>query len=80
MNEQLVERITLAMSAYADTLKPSSRDAPFIRSHRRDLSLMVITEIEKDHVIVPLAEMQKLSGLVESVLSNLGAASEDPKP
>jgi hypothetical protein len=29
---------------------------------------------------VPLAEMQKLRGLVESVLSNLGAASEEPKP
>ena len=80
MSEQLVERIMLVMSTYADTLKASSRDAPFIRSHRRDLSLMVIAEIEKDYVIVPLAEMQKLRGLVESVLSNLGAASEEPKP
>ena len=80
MSEQLVERIMIAMSAYADTLKASSRDAPFIRSHRGDLSLMVIAEIEKDHVILPLAEMQRLRGLVESVLSNPGAASEKPKP
>jgi hypothetical protein len=80
MSEQLAERIMLAMSTYADTLKASSRDAPFIRSHRRDLSLMVIAEIEKDYVIVPLAEMQSLRGLVESVLSNLGAPPQDPKP
>jgi hypothetical protein len=80
MSEQLVERIMLAMSTYADTLKASSRDAPFIRSHRRDLSLMVIAEIEKDHVIVPLAGMQRLRGLVESMISNLGAPPEEPKP
>ena len=80
MSEQLVERIMLAMSTYADTLKESSRDAPFIRSHRRDLSLMVIAEIEKDYVIVPLAEMRSLRGLVESVLSNLGAPLQEPKP
>jgi hypothetical protein len=80
MSEQLVERIMLAMSTYADTLKASSRDAPFIRSHRRDLSLMVIAEIEKDYVIVPLAEMRSLRGLVESVLSNLGAPLQKPKP
>jgi hypothetical protein len=80
MSEQLVERIMLAMSTYADTLKASSRDAPFIRSHRRDLSLMIIAEIEKDYVIVPLAEMQSLRGLVESVLSNLGAPLQEPKP
>jgi hypothetical protein len=59
MSEQLVERIMLAMSTYAGTLKASSRDAPFIRSHRRDLSLLAIAEIEKDHVIVPLAEMTR---------------------
>ena len=80
MSEQLVERIMLAMSTYANTLKTSSRDAPFIRSHRRDLSLMVIAEIEKDYVIVSLAEMRSLRGLVESVLSNLGAPLQKPKP
>jgi hypothetical protein len=41
---------------------------------------MVIAEIEKDYVIVPLAEMQSLRGLVESVLSNLGAPLQEPKP
>ena len=80
MSEQLVERIMLAMSTYADTLKASSRDAPFIRSHRRDLSLVVIAEIEKDHVIVPRADMQRLPGVIESVLSNLGAPPQEPKP
>ena len=59
MSEQLVERIMLAMSTYVGTLKASSRDTPFIRSHRRDLSLLAIAEIEKDHVIVPLAEMTR---------------------
>ena len=73
MSEQLVERIMLAMSTYADTLKASSRDAPFIRSHRRNLSLVVIAEIERGHVIVPRADMQILRGVIESVLSNLGA-------
>jgi hypothetical protein len=71
MSEQLVERIMLAMSTYADTLKASSRDAPFIRSHRRDLSLVVIAEIEKDHVIVPRADMQRLRGVIESVCSQI---------
>ena len=58
MNDQLVERIMAAMLAYADTLKTSSRDAPFIRSHRLKLARAVVAEIEKDHVIVPRAEMQ----------------------
>ena len=80
MNEQLVERIMLAMSTYADTPKASSRDAPFIRSHRRDLSLLVIAEIEKDHVIAPRSDMQRLRGSVESVVSILGAALQEPKP
>ena len=57
MSEQMVERIVQAMMAYADTLKASSRDAPFIRSHRLELARAVIAEIEKDHVIVPRAEV-----------------------
>ena len=64
MSEQLVERIMLAMTAYADTLKASSRDAPFIRSHRLELARTVIAEIEKDNEIVPRDEMQRLRGLV----------------
>ena len=80
MNEQLVERIMLAMSAYADALKPSSRDAPFIRLHRRDLSLLAIAEIEKDHVIAPRADMQRLRGVVDSVISILGILPQAPKP
>ena len=79
MSEQLVERIMLAMMAYADTLKASSRDAPFIRSHRLALAHAVVAEIEKDHVIVPHAEMQRLRSLVESVLSDLGRPNEEPK-
>ena len=58
MSEQMVRRLALAMMAYADTLKASSRDAPFIRSHRLELARAVVAEIEKDHVIVPRAEMQ----------------------
>jgi len=58
MSEEMVERLALAMMAYADTLKASSRDAPFIRSHRLELARAVVAEIEKDHVIVPNAEMQ----------------------
>ena len=54
----MVERIVQALMAYADTLKASSRDAPFIRLHRLELAHAVIAEIEKDHVIVPRAEMQ----------------------
>ena len=58
MSEQMVKRLALAMMAYADTLKASSRDAPFIRAHRLELARAVVAEIEKDHVIVPRAEMQ----------------------
>jgi len=79
MSEQLVERIMQAMMAYADTLKASSRDAPFIRSHRLEMARTVIAEIEKDHVIVPHAEMRQLRSLVESVLSGLGGPLEQPK-
>ena len=68
MSEQLVERIMLAMMTYADTLKASSRDAPSIRSHRLALARTVIAEIEKDHEIVLRNEMQRLRGLVQSVL------------
>jgi hypothetical protein len=57
MSEQLVRRLALAMMTYADTLKASSRDAPFIRSHRLELARAVVAEIEKDHVIVPRAEI-----------------------
>jgi hypothetical protein len=59
MSEHMVERIMQAMMAYADTLKASSRDAPFIRSHRLELARAVIVEIEKDHVIVPRAEVPR---------------------
>jgi hypothetical protein len=59
MSEQMVERIAQAMMAYADTLKASSRDAPFIRSHRLELARAVIAEIEKDHVIAPRAEVPR---------------------
>lgn len=55
MSEQMVDRIMQVMMAYADTLKPSSRDAPFIRLHRFELARAVLGEIEKDHVIVPRA-------------------------
>jgi len=58
MSEQMVQRLALAMMAYADTLKAGSRDAPFIRSHRLELARAVVAEIEKDHVILPRAEMQ----------------------
>jgi hypothetical protein len=64
MSEQLIERIMLAMMAYADSLKASSRDAPFIRSHRLALARTVIAEIEKDHEIVLRKEMQRLRSLV----------------
>jgi hypothetical protein len=57
MSELLVKRLALAMMTYADTLKASSRDAPFIRSHRLELARAVVAEIEKDHVIVPRAEI-----------------------
>jgi hypothetical protein len=80
MKEQLVERMMLAMSAYADTLKANSRDAPFIRSHRRELSRAVIAEIEKDHVIMLRAEMLKIRGVVESAVSILDELPPNPKP
>jgi hypothetical protein len=58
MSEQMVLRLALAVMAYADTLKASSRDAPFIRSHRLELARAAVAEIETDHVIGPRAKMQ----------------------
>jgi hypothetical protein len=80
MSELMVKRLALSMMAYADTLKASSRDTPFIRLHRVELALAVIAEIEKDHVIVPRAEMQRLSGMVESAVSNLDSLPPKPTP
>lgn len=38
----MVEKMMSAMNEYADQLPETSRDAPFIRSHRKELALAAL--------------------------------------